>query len=83
LVHKTGTRDIAYAAKRNGIPFYSSCETTKFSTEDFLGKRPDIPASLFDLTPAEFVSGYITEEGQLSPTHVEPKIRELQKEIYP
>jgi len=83
LVHKTGTRDIAAAAERYGIPLYSSCETTKFSVEDFLGKRPEIPATLFDLTPAEFISGYITEEGQLPPAQVDSEIRELQKDIYP
>ena len=83
LVHKTGTRHIGAAAERRRIPVYSSCETVKFSTEDFLGERPDIPGTLFDVTPAEFVSGYITEEGALAPGRVEWRIRDLQKGIYP
>ena len=38
LLHKVGTRDIATAAHERGIPFYSVCETAKFSTADFLGE---------------------------------------------
>lgn len=83
LVHKTGTRQIGVAAERHGIPVYSSCETVKFSTQDFLGERPEVPATLFDVTPAEFVSGYITEEGRLAPGRVEWRIRDLQRGIYP
>jgi translation initiation factor 2B subunit (eIF-2B alpha/beta/delta family)/8-oxo-dGTP pyrophosphatase MutT (NUDIX family) len=83
LVHKTGTMDIGIAAKRQGVPFYSSCETVKFSTQDFLGERPEIPATLFDVTPAEFVSSYITEEGRLAPGLVERRIQDLQKSVYP
>jgi translation initiation factor eIF-2B subunit delta len=83
LIHKIGTRYVASESKRLGIPFYSSCETVKFSTQDFLGERPEISSSLFDLTPPEFVSGYITEEGELAPDAVAGRIVELQKEIYP
>ena len=81
LLHKVGTRDIAAAAKKRGIPTYSACESTKFSTQDFLGERPETP-TLFDLTPAELVSSYITEGGQIAPTNVEQRIRGLQNEIY-
>lgn len=82
LIHKAGTRDIAVAAKEHGIPFYSSCESVKFSTQDFLGERPETSA-LFDRTPPEFVSSYVTEEGELAPANVEERIRGLQKEVYP
>ena len=82
LIHKTGTREIAITAKRLGIPFCSSCETTKFSTQDFLGEHPTIPQDLFDLTPAESVSNYITENGQVEPVGVEKLMRNMLKEIY-
>ncbi len=82
LIHKIGTRNIAVAAKRNGIPFFSSCETAKFSTQDFLGERPTIPQGLFDLTPAEFVLNYVTEGGQAEPRGVDKFMKNMLKEIY-
>jgi translation initiation factor 2B subunit (eIF-2B alpha/beta/delta family)/ADP-ribose pyrophosphatase YjhB (NUDIX family) len=82
LVHKAGTKDIALAASRHGLPVYSACETVKFSTQDFLGERPDVPATLFDVTPAESVASYITEDGRLTPGRVEWRIKDLQKRIY-
>ena len=82
LIHKTGTGEIAIAAKRLGIPFCSSCETTKFSTQDFLGEHPTIPQDLFDLTPAEYVSKYITENGEVESVGVEKLMRNMLKEIY-
>ena len=82
LIHKVGTRDIGTAARKHGIPLYSSCETVKFSTQDFLGERPET-SSLFDITPPEIVSSYITEEGELAPASVEQRIKSLQMEIYP
>jgi translation initiation factor 2B subunit (eIF-2B alpha/beta/delta family) len=82
LIHKTGTREIAVAAKNNGIPFCSSSETAKFSTSDFLGERPQIPEGIFDITPAEYISNFITEEGQVSPGRVQDRIRDMQREIY-
>ena len=82
LVHKVGTRDISTAAKEYGVPVYGACECIKFSAQDFLGERPE-NSPLFDLTPPEFMSGYITEEGELAPACVEDRIRSLQKEIYP
>ena len=83
LVHKNGTRHIGVAAEERGIPVYSACETVKFSIQDFLGERPEFPATLFDVTPAEFVSGYVTEEGRLAPGRVEWRVRDLQREVYP
>jgi translation initiation factor 2B subunit (eIF-2B alpha/beta/delta family)/8-oxo-dGTP pyrophosphatase MutT (NUDIX family) len=82
LIHKTGTGNIATAAKKYGISFCSSCETAKFSTQDFLGEHPTIPQDLFDLTPAESVSNYITEYGQVEPVGVEKLMRNMSKEIY-
>ena len=82
LVHKVRTRDIGDAAKKHGRLVYSSCETAKFSVQDFLGERPEV-STFFDLTPPDFVSGYVTEEGQLAPDGVQTRLRDLQKEIYP
>jgi translation initiation factor 2B subunit (eIF-2B alpha/beta/delta family) len=82
LIHKTGTEKIAIAAKKHGIPFCSSCETAKFSAQDFLGERPTIPQDLFDLTPAESVANYITEKGQVEPVGVEKLMKSMMKEIY-
>jgi len=82
LIHKVGTRDIATAAKNQGIPVHSSTEYMKFSVQDFLGDRPEI-SSLFDLTPAEVVSSYVSEDGELVPSNVMQQIRGLQREIYP
>jgi translation initiation factor 2B subunit (eIF-2B alpha/beta/delta family) len=82
LIHKTGTGNIATAAKRLGIPFCSSCETAKFSAQDFLGEHPTIPQDLFDLTPAEAISNYITEDGQVEPGGVEKLMKNMSKEIY-
>ena len=83
LVHKTGTRNIGVEAARHGKPVYSSGETVKFSVQDFLGDRPKIPASTFDVTPPELISTYITEEGQIAPGQVERRLRDLLKKIYP
>ena len=82
LIHKVGTRDIAAVAETRDIPVFSSCETSKFSTQDFLGEQPETP-TLFDSTPPELLTGFVTEEGQSSPGEVERRIRGLQKEIYP
>jgi translation initiation factor 2B subunit (eIF-2B alpha/beta/delta family) len=82
LIHKTGTGAIAIAAKKYGIPFCSACETAKFSAQDFLGEHPTIPQGLFDLTPAESVSNYITEDGQVEPVSVEKLMKNMSKEIY-
>jgi translation initiation factor 2B subunit (eIF-2B alpha/beta/delta family)/8-oxo-dGTP pyrophosphatase MutT (NUDIX family) len=83
LIHKTGTRNIAAHAKGHGVPFCSVCETTKFSTRDFLGEKPEISQDVFDTTPAECISNFITEEGELESKDVGQRIRNLLKEIYP
>ena len=82
LVHKTRTREIGIAARKYGVPLYSSCETEKFSIQDFLGERPEISPTLFDVTPPELVSNYMTEEGELAPSRVEMRTRDMQREVY-
>lgn len=83
LVHKAGTRSIAEAADAKEIPFYVSCETTKFSTLDFLGEIIGVPGSLFDVTPARYVSKFITEIGVVETPDVEQQIRNMLRELYP
>ena len=82
LIHKTGTGNIAITAKKYGIPFCSSCETAKFSTQDFLGEHPVFPADVFDVTPAQFVSNYVTQDGEVEPVGVEKRLVDMMKEIY-
>ena len=82
LVHKVGTRDIASAAKQHAIPVFSLCESAKLSVRHFLGEEPKT-GILFDITPAESLMSYITEEGELLPINAEQRLRVLQKEIYP
>jgi translation initiation factor 2B subunit (eIF-2B alpha/beta/delta family) len=83
LVHKVGTKNIAAAAYERGIPFYSACESTKFSTADFLGEPVEISRVLFDITPSKHVSKFITETGAVRPGDVERRIRVMLREIYP
>jgi translation initiation factor 2B subunit (eIF-2B alpha/beta/delta family)/8-oxo-dGTP pyrophosphatase MutT (NUDIX family) len=83
LLHKVGTESIAAAAKELEIPFYSVCESMKFSTADFLGERIQASNGLFDITPRHDVSEYITETGAVEPSEVENRIRLMLKEIYP
>jgi translation initiation factor 2B subunit (eIF-2B alpha/beta/delta family)/8-oxo-dGTP pyrophosphatase MutT (NUDIX family) len=83
LLHKVGTKSIAAAAKERGIPFYSVCESMKFSTANFLGEAVQASNDLFDITPSHDVSEYITETGAVEPSEVENRIRLMLKEIYP
>lgn len=83
LIHKVGTRNIAIEAKKHGIPVCSASETTKFSVADFLGYPLRIADDMFDVTPAEYLSHFITEHGRVKPTSVEEQLRELVTEIYP
>ena len=83
LVHKTGTREIGATAKKHGVSLYSTCESVKFSVQDFLGEPLQIQSTLFDVTPPDLISGYITEQGQLAPGHVEARLKDLQRDVYP
>ena len=82
LLHKVGTKNIAIAAHELGIPFCSVCQTTKFSTADFL-REPVHPSGMFDITPSEYVSKFITEGGSVEPREVEGRIKLMLREIYP
>ena len=83
LLHKIGTKNIATAANERQIPFYSVCETTKFSTADFLGEPVQPSETMFDITPSKHVSKFITEIGPVEPPEIEGRIRLMLREIYP
>ena len=59
LVNKSGTKKLAEAARDAAKPFYVACETFKLAPFD--PQEPDEQA--FDLTPAELVTRYFTEDG--------------------
>jgi translation initiation factor 2B subunit (eIF-2B alpha/beta/delta family) len=83
LIHKTGTRRIAAAARESGVPFHSTCETMKFSVTDFLGESPKFADNLFDLTPSEYIEDFTTEVGRVEPDRVEELLRGIVRETYP
>ncbi len=83
LLHKIGTSGIAKAANEREIPFYSVCETTKFSTADFLREPAQASEAIFDLSPSRYVTKLITEIGPVEPREVEGRIRLMLREIYP
>lgn len=83
LLHKIGTRNIAIAARSHQVSVCVVCESIKFSVSDFLGDRHEISKTIFDITPAEYVSSYITEKGQLEAIDVRKQIVELVMEVYP
>lgn len=83
LVHKIGTNSIARVASEREIQFYSACETTKFSTADFLREPAPASQTIFDLSPSKYVSKFITEAGPVEPREVEGRIRLMLREIHP
>ena len=83
VINKIGTSKIANAAKEEEIPFFAVCETAKFSAADFLGEQIQIAETLFDLTPAEYISKVVTELGPIEPGEVELQIRNMLSQHYP
>jgi translation initiation factor 2B subunit (eIF-2B alpha/beta/delta family) len=83
LIHKAGTRRIAAIARKSGVRFRSTCETMKFSVNDFLGESPEFAENLFDLTPSEYIEDFTTEVGRVEPDRVEERLRDIVRETYP
>ncbi|MFA9417314.1 NUDIX domain-containing protein [Natrinema sp. HArc-T2] len=90
VVNKTGTRALAIAAAREGVPVSVVAATDKVSTREDVnlesGDRTavyDGDASLdvlnptFDVTPADCVTAVITERGALEPGEIEAVAEEL------
>jgi translation initiation factor 2B subunit (eIF-2B alpha/beta/delta family) len=80
VVNKVGSFPLAVTAHTLGVPVYALCETLKIAASEFpLAFEEMAPAELlpgpvpgitvrnvyFDRTPAEYVSGVVTEEGIL------------------
>jgi len=92
LVNKIGTYPLALAARAHQVPFYALCGTEKLlplgytlpeqSTKEPKEVWPDHPRRVevinryFDLTPWEYLTGIVTEEGVLGPTEVRAIISE-------
>jgi ribose 1,5-bisphosphate isomerase len=83
VINKIGTSRISKVAHENGIPLNVACESAKFSTMDFLGEPVRVEETLFDRTPSEYVSSFVTETGLVEPERVEVKIREMLSQLYP
>lgn len=82
VVNKVGTRSVALAAAREGIPAYSITAQDKVATDDevdldhldrhevYCGEADlEVLAPTFDVTPADLVA-IVTEAGALSPDEV-------------
>lgn len=89
ILNKMGTYLIALAAKDRGVPFQVVCDSWKFRIEGGVPcleeknpaevvTGPETSAArnvYFDITPARLVTSLVTEEGEISPSEVAPKIR--------
>lgn len=90
LVNKIGTYPLALAARAHRVPFYALCGTEKLVPVGYTlpeenpkdpqevwpghPQRVEVVNRYFDLTPLEYLSGIVTEEGILSPTEVRESI---------
>jgi translation initiation factor 2B subunit (eIF-2B alpha/beta/delta family) len=66
LVNKAGSNDLAQAANEAGVPVIVACETFKLAPFD--PQEPDEEG--FDLTPAERIDRYVTDEGEFRPEEI-------------
>ena len=83
VANKLGTYPLAIAARRHGVPFYAAAPSSSFDSACASGDLIEIeqrsaaeltapvgspvynPA--FDITPAELITGYVTERGIVQP----------------
>ncbi|WP_435552360.1 NUDIX domain-containing protein [Natrinema sp. CGMCC1.2065] len=90
VVNKTGTRTLAVAAAREGVPVSVVAATAKVSTSEAVnlesgdrsavydGDAPiDALNPTFDVTPADCVTEVVTERGVLEPAEIEAVATEL------
>lgn len=91
VINKIGSYPTALAAREARVPVYVLCETLKITAPDFLLRYeemdpdellPDPPPGVtprnvyFDRTPADLITGIITEAGALAPGDVHQIARE-------
>ncbi|SEH16861.1 Translation initiation factor 2B subunit, eIF-2B alpha/beta/delta family [Natronorubrum sediminis] len=92
VVNKTGTRGVALAATREGIPVSVVAATDKVSTREEVnlesGDRSavydgeaslDVANPTFDVTPADCVEEYVTERGALEDEDVGDVVAQLRE----
>jgi len=76
LVNGVPTCNIAWAAKKSQVPFYTLCETGKFDAWSYLGQSRELEEG-FDHIPPHLITGIITEDGIAKPEEILGYIREL------
>ncbi|WP_135819942.1 initiation factor 2B [Halostella litorea] len=92
VVNKTGTRAVALAAAREGVPLYAAAASDKVATDEevplesgdraavYDGDAPvDVRNPTFDVTPPDLVEAVVTERGALSPDDVADVAEELRE----
>jgi ribose 1,5-bisphosphate isomerase len=67
LVNKTGTCDLAGAANEAGVPVLVACETFKLAP---CGPPEKAAEDAFDITPADRIQRYATDEGVFAPVDI-------------
>ncbi len=78
LINGIPTYKVALAAKENGVPFYTVCETTKFNVLNYLGRKSKLEEG-FDLTSSNLITGIITENGIIEVHEVINLMKEMEK----
>jgi len=66
LINGTPTYELAAAAGRTSVPFYSVCESVKIHARSH---RPKLEKG-FDLVPPQLIAGIITEKGIMKPGEI-------------
>jgi translation initiation factor 2B subunit (eIF-2B alpha/beta/delta family) len=89
VVNKTGTRGTALAARQEDVPLLVGAATDKITPEETPHLEEGAPTAVydgganlsvrnptFDVTPADWVAGWITEEGVLSQEAVRERAKQ-------
>lgn len=80
LINGTPTSQVALAAKKANIPFYTVCETSKL---DFWRRLPEAQLEEgFDRVSPDLITGIITEAGITKPDELVRYMAEWTKSIY-
>jgi len=78
LINGTPTYELAAAARRTSVPFYSVCESVKL---DARSHRPKLEKG-FDLVPPQLIAGIITEKGIIKPDEVIDHMKGMERYIF-
>jgi translation initiation factor 2B subunit (eIF-2B alpha/beta/delta family)/isopentenyldiphosphate isomerase len=92
VVNKTGTRGAALAAEREDVPTYAVAASDKVRTDDTVHQEEGDPGEVydgdaeidalnptFDATPADAISGVVTERGVLDEAEIADVVEELRE----